>query len=723
MIPQGVAFAVLAGMPTEYGLYAGMVPTVVAALFGSSWHLVSGPTTAASIIVLSAIGGFAEPGSPAFVQLVLTLTLMVGVIELGMGLLRMGALINFISHSVAIGFTAGAAILIAAHQVENFFGIPVPGSAKFYEVAFLLWKNATDISLVTVAIGTLTILSGILTKRLYPKFPHMLSAMFVGCTAAAVLALGFDIRMPSVQAIVSGIPPLSQPTFSLEVFRDLAPTAIAVAIFALTEALSISRALAAKSGQQIDGNQEFIGQGLSNLAGCFFSGYVATGSFNRSALNHNAGARTPFAAISAGIMLIIFAPLVAPYAMFLPKAVIAGILFLVVATLIDIPHIKHIIVSSNSDTTVMVATFLSVLFLNLEIAIFAGVALSLVFYLNRTSHPKITNLAPDSKAERRKLTTDPSQPECPQIRIIRIDGSLFYGAVSNVTGQLRRIERHNPGQKHLLVVGSGINFIDMEGAEVLADEARRRRAAGGNVYLVGIKEQVFYQIRRAGYMKTIGHKNIFDSKTIAIGAACEALDKEICQTCTARIFRECDAFENTAPAIEPPMETVVAPEPSVAEPVAASIEAPSLKPKKNTKPVRILALINFDKGTKATAEKARDMAAEQDGELALGQIIDWKQGSGSLLQSGLIAAGAEAALCVSARMRLSELADETSIDHPTLLASAVADPSHAVLELIEDFAPDIILVHRRADYGLARRAFMDFDTPHGRVRCQVRTVG
>ncbi|MDP6175413.1 MAG: SulP family inorganic anion transporter, partial [Rhodospirillales bacterium] len=434
--------------------------------------------------------------------------------------------------------------------------------------------------------------------------------------------------------------------------------------------------------QQIDGNQEFIGQGLSNLAGCFFSGYVATGSFNRSALNHDAGARTPMATVSAGVMLIILVPLVAPWAGLLPKSVVAGILFLVVTGLIDFTHIRHIIHSSKSETTVMTVTFFSVLFINLEVAIFAGVILSLVFYLNRTSHPKVTTLAPNNAAERRRFSVDPALPECPQVKIVRIDGSLFYGAISNVMAQLRRLERHDPAQKKLLVVGSGINFIDMEGAEALAGEARRRRASVGDLFLVGIKDQVAYQLERTDQIDLIGRDNIFTSKTAALGYLYQGLDRNLCESCTARIFREClDGAKPPAPATELPALVTAPPLP--AQPVP---KPPTEKP---GRPPRILGLIDLDVGGLKTATEAWNLAKDKDGELALGQVINWKLGSGSSLQASFVAAGAEAALCVPGRLQLGELAAEIGIEDPTLLATATHDMDHAILELIEDWGPDV----------------------------------
>ncbi|MEJ2344237.1 MAG: SulP family inorganic anion transporter [Gammaproteobacteria bacterium] len=544
VLPQGVAFATIAGMPPEYGLYAGMVPAIVAALFGSSWHLVSGPTTAASIVLFSALSVYAEPGSHEYVALALTLTFMVGVIQLVMGVARLGTLVNFISHSVVIGFTAGAAILIATKQFKNFFGLEIARGAHVHETVMAVIHQAGQINPYIVAVGLVTMLTGILIKRFVPRVPYMIAAMVIGSLVSVVLnyVLGqAQTGITTVGALPRSLPPLSAPDLSLSAIKDLAPAALAATLFALTEAVSIARSLSARSGQHLDGNQEFIGQGLSNLAGSFFSGYVATGSFNRSGLNYQAGAKTPLAAVFAGALLMVIMVLVAPLAAYLPNAAMAGILFLVAWGLIDFHHIHKIIQTSRSETAILVTTFLATLFLELEFAIFLGVMLSLVLYLMRTSRPRVLPRVPDPSTPGRKFITDSSLPECPQLKIVRVDGSLFFGAVNHVQERLRNYEAQHPEQKHLAITAAGINFIDVAGAEFLAQEARRRRDMGGGLYLIRVKEGVSEPVKRGDYLRDLGEDNIFQSKTAAIDSIFRRLDKDICRRCTRRIFRECQS--------------------------------------------------------------------------------------------------------------------------------------------------------------------------------------
>ncbi len=554
VLPQGVAFATIAGMPPEYGLYAGMLPAVIAALFGSSWHLVSGPTTAASIVLFSVLSPHAEPGSAAFVQNALTLTFMVGAIQLGLGLARLGALINFISHSVVIGFTAGAAILIATSQVKHFFGIELPRGSSFADSWGAVIARAAEIDPYIFGVAGFTLGLGVLTQRLAKRLPYMIVAMLGGSLLSVALkAFGGPgaASISTVGALPGALPPLSSPQFTLGAFQDLATAALAVSLLALTEAVSIARALAVRSGQHIDGNQELVGQGLSNLFGSFFSSYVATGSFNRSGLNYAAGAKTPMASILASLLLVAIVLLVAPLAAYLPNAAMAGVLFLVAWGLIDFHHIRQILRAGHEETIIFGATFLATLLHNLEMAILLGVFLSLGFYLSRTSRPRVLSRVPDSRGERRKFVSDPALPECPQLKIVRIDGSLFFGAVSHVQEQLRALEAEQPGQKHLVIVASGINFIDLAGAEFLAQEARLRRAAGGDLWLIRVKPQVRETLENGGYLDYIGADHLFEGKSEAFAHIYARLDREVCRRCDKRIFREC----GVAAVPERPAET------------------------------------------------------------------------------------------------------------------------------------------------------------------------
>jgi SulP family sulfate permease len=393
-------------------------------------------------------------------------------------------------------------------------------------------------------VGIVTLVTGLLTKRYLRKIPYMIMVIVAGSVSAIILdaIYGHNITgIVTVGALPASLPPLSAPDFTLSTIKDLAPAALAATLFALVEAVSIARSLAIKSGQHIDGNQEFVGQGLSNIAGSFFSGYVATGSFNRSGVNYEAGAKTPLAAVFAGGLLVIIVLFVAPYASYLPNATMAAILFLVAWGLIDFHHIKRILKHSHTESTILLTTFFGTLFLELEFAILLGVMLSLVLYLNRTSRPKIYSRVPDPRLPRRKFNTDASLPECPQLKLVRIDGSLFFGAISHVRETLVTFEQQNPGQKNLLLLAQGVNFVDLAGAEFLENEAERRRENGGRLFLYRVKEGVSQTLRKDGAINTIGEENIFYGKEEALSTIVNKhLDMSICAQCTKRIFLECE---------------------------------------------------------------------------------------------------------------------------------------------------------------------------------------
>lgn len=541
VLPQGVAFATIAGLPPEYGLYAAIVPTIIAALFGSSHHLISGPTTAISLVIFSTISYFAPPSSAEYISMVLTLTFIAGLFQMVLGVARLGALINFVSHSVIVGFTAGAAILIGTSQLGNFFGISIPKGESFLHTWIDLFHLVPHANLYVLFIAVATLLSALVFRIFWPRLPGMLFAMILGSLMALILD-GNSHGVRLVGSLPGHLPPLSMPDLSVSSIRNLVPGALAVAMLGLAEAVSIARSVATRSHQHIDSNQEFIGQGLSNIIGSFFSGYASSGSFTRTGVNYHAGARTPMAAVYAAVALVFVLLLIAPLSAYLPIASMAGILLLVAYNLIDFHHISNIIKTSKPEAGVLAATFLSTLFVQLEFAIYIGVMLSLLLYLNRTSHPNFITLAPDPETKRHSFINVmyKALPECPQFKVIRVDGSLFFGAVNHIAEQLHTITEQNPEHAHILVVGEGINFIDVAGCEMLANEAHSLRLNGRQLYLCSVKVEVRDIMKRGGYFKFIGEDNIFHTKGAAIKKiVTERLDPERCRHCKARIFAEC----------------------------------------------------------------------------------------------------------------------------------------------------------------------------------------
>jgi SulP family sulfate permease len=375
-----MAFATLAGMPPQYGLYAAMVPCIVAALFGSSRLMVTGPANAISLTTMALIAPLAAPGSLQFIALVLTLTFLVGAMQLALGVARAGRLVDLVPHSVIVGFTAGAAILIINSQVGPFLGLPLPRGTTVVTNLGNAFATLDRLQPAAPLVGAVTIAAALLWQPLNRRVPAMLIAVVAGALAAWLIARFVDQWPPlaTVQALPGALPPVSLPDLSIDTVRALFGATLVMTLLALTEAVAIARAVALRYGDRLDGSQEFIGQGLANLAGSFFSAYPASGSFNRSGVNVASGAHTPLAAICASLFLILILLFVAPLARFLPYAAIAGLLFLVAWSLIDRREIARVWHEGPRDRWPLAVTFIATITLSLEWAILLGITAALV---------------------------------------------------------------------------------------------------------------------------------------------------------------------------------------------------------------------------------------------------------------------------------------------------------------------------------------------------------
>lgn len=543
VLPQGMAFAMLAGLPPEYGLYGAMVPTIIAALFGSSLHAVVGPANSISLMVFAVLSPLALPGSPEYIKLALTLALVCGVLMTTMGLLRMGALVNFMSDAVVVGFTGALAVLIIGSQLRNALGINAPAVAGFMKSLALTLGNLHETKPWVVIVTICTIVAGMASRRWLPRIPGTLTATLVGSAAALALnaALGSEhTAITTLGPLPGSLPPLSRPDFSLDSVRMLMGGAVAVTIVSLTQGISITRALAIKSGQRLDNNQEFIGFGLANIAGGFFSGYPCSASLNRCSINYEAGARTPLSTIIAAVLLMLILMGIAPLLSYLPIAVIAGVLILAAIGMINWNYVRRAFRTDPKDLAVLLTTFFATFVLDLEIAILVGVAASLVLYLNRTSHPTLRSLVPDPRHPLRKITeVEPGLQECPQMKILRIEGSIYFGAANHVEQHFDKLRKHSADQKHLLLMSKSINHVDLTGADLIGREAVLRNAMGGGLYLYSPRKPVEALLQRGGYMHDIGADHVFRGKQEAFAGVFDILDRSICKNCKARIFNEC----------------------------------------------------------------------------------------------------------------------------------------------------------------------------------------
>ena len=540
VLPQAVAFALIAGLPPVYGLYSAMIAPIIAALFGSSRHLVSGPTTAVSLVIAATIGNLAATGSIEYIQLTIVLTFLTGAFQLGMGIGKLGRYLGFVSHTVIMGFTAGAAALIITSQMKSVLGIEIASRASFLETwGQILWHiNETQLPVLGVAL--VTILSAVFIKKVAPVIPNMVFALAAG-TAAAMALGGASVGIKFVEQMPSGLPPFSVPLLTPDRIHLLLSNAFALAVLGLVQAVAIAQTVAAKSGQQINGNQEFIGQGLSNIIGSFFSGYASSGSFSRTALNYDSGANTPASTIFSSLFLMVIVLFISPYSVYLPMPAMAGLVVLVGWNLFDFKHLEEIQEASQEDNIILGTVFFATLFSELQFAIYLGVLLSLYFYLKKTAAPNIALMAPDAATVRHEIVNIDRRevPTCPQVTIIRIDGNLFFGAIQHVSARVRQL-RKGPEQ-WMILLANGINHVDLDGAEWLTEEARYwRERKGGGLVIVRLKVVAQEVMHEGGFMETIGLDHFFTSKTDAIEWVYQRLDPDKCRACPYRVFKECE---------------------------------------------------------------------------------------------------------------------------------------------------------------------------------------
>jgi len=562
VLPQGIAFATLAGLPPEYGLYTAIVPCIIAALFGSSWHVMSGPTNANSLALFAMLSPLALAFSPAYIQMVLAVTVLVGVMQWLIGALRLGTLANFISPAALFGFTSGAALLIGVYALPDLLGLAAAAEHGAAAVLLHVVAQVRAVQPAALAVAGVTLAIALLVRRWRPSWPSMLA----GLVTATLLSWAWStyvsaspLPLRTVGQIQTPWPQFAVPTVSWSALSELLGLAFALTIVALGQSISIAKAVAARSGQRIDANREFRGQGLSNIVGGFFSSYVSCGSLNRSMPNLEAGARTPLAAVFSAVLLLVLVALSASLLAQIPMAALAALLLLVAVSLLDLKRWKQLYVLSRTEFGVALATLVATVSIRLELAILLGTLLSLMTFLYRTSKPAMRTMGFDSRAPDRQFVVlaDAASPlpECPQLKLLRMEGEVYFGATPHVADTLHALRHAPQPQKHLLVMGKSMNFIDLAGAQLWEAELNARRAMGGNLYFHRPRPEVIQMWQTTGFTGLLGPEHQFSDKRRAIATIFTRLDLQICRRCTARIFEECrsvpgpDVVDTPVPAI------------------------------------------------------------------------------------------------------------------------------------------------------------------------------
>ncbi len=539
MLPQAIAYALVAELPPQVGLYGAIVMAIVGALWGSSFHLHTGPTNAISLLVIASLATTVEPGSPEFIAAAGLMAVMVGFTQLVMGLARLGVLINFVSDSVIIGFTAGAGILISFTQLQHLLRIQLPRTHMFSERVAETFGHLTETHMITFMLGLGTIVIIAVVKHFRPRWPSALIGMLAASGAVAAFNLS-DQGVIVLGELPRTLPPLADlPLFDIGLMGRVSTGALAIAAIGLVEAMSISRSIAAQTGQRLDSNQEFAGQGLANIASGLFSGYTGSGSFTRSAVNYSAGARSPLASVFSGLWVLLAMLLFAPLAAYLPRAALAGVLLVTAYGMVDRKEIRRIWRTSRGDSLIMIGTFLGTLLLELEFAVLAGVLISFGRFIVKTSTPVVQTVLPDDNF--RHFIHRPDKPACPQLSVIQINGVLYFGAAQYVEDVIRANLEQNSNQRYLMLRMHSVDHCDVSGIRMLESVVRLYRRMSGDVFFVGVNDEVKESMRLSGFDSLIGADHILDRDTGALSHLFyRKLDPAICiYECEVRAWKEC----------------------------------------------------------------------------------------------------------------------------------------------------------------------------------------
>ena len=530
LIPQSMAYATLAGLPEVYGLYIAFVPVFVAALWGSSRQLGTGPVAVVSTmtatmltpVVIPMLGTeyTQEEYLALYIPTAMFLTLLVGLFQFSLGLFRLGAIVNFLSHPVIVGFTNAAALFIGLTQVSKIFGVEMPGGASdhFLTVRILgVIENLGDTHPETLAMGIAAFAIMIGLKKYAPKIPGVLVAVVL--TTGVSYAIGFEkMGGKVVGTIPEGLPGFAMPAFNLEAFSHLFIGAIIIAMVGFMEAISIAKAMAAKSKDRIDPNQELIGQGLGNIFGSFFQSYPASGSFSRSAVNFNAGAKTGFSSVVTAIIVVVTLLFLTPLLYHLPKATLAAVVIMAVFGLINFKAVKHIWIVNKHDGIAAMVTFVATIASapKLDHGIIIGAVLAITLYLYRTMQPRVAVLGRYKDGTLRDIEINKDLPTDENIIAVRFDGSLYFANVSYFEDTMLKAVSTYPDAKYLLVVGDAINQIDASGEEVLHHLVERLQGNNMTVVFSGLKRQILLVMKDSGLFEIIGEQNIFSNEDFAL---------------------------------------------------------------------------------------------------------------------------------------------------------------------------------------------------------------
>jgi SulP family sulfate permease len=524
-----MAYALIAGVEPKYGIYALIVGSIVAALFGSSRHLHTGPVNAISIVIAAAMAPYAHRDN--YMAMIFLLAFLSGLFKLGAGLFKIGNLTQFISRSVLVGFMSGAALLIVINQIPNLLGIPRILGGTFLMNVVSIQENFDKLDIPTLMIGLGTMLLVLVINRLSPKtssgVPYVPSYMLALVGAAAVVALFnmADSGMAVVGKIPASPPPLSMPALDPGTVNLLIASALALALISISEAMASAKSTASVAGDKIRPNQELIGQGLANIGAAFFSGIPVSGSFTRTTLNFRAGAQTRFAAAFSGIFLFIIVALFSPLTQYIPVAALAGIIMVIAANMVNWKHLKLTLKTTKSDAVVMLATLTSTLLFTLDTAIYVGVGLSLVLFLRKAGHPRLIELEYDESNGFQEMEASGDR-HIPEISIIHLEGDIFFGASEFFEDEIGQIAKRQDLEVLILRVKRSF-CLDATSMMSLIQFIENMKKSGKLLIISGVTGEVERVFRRAGVDTAVGKENIFFSDLAVLKSTKHALQRAL----------------------------------------------------------------------------------------------------------------------------------------------------------------------------------------------------
>lgn len=481
---------------------------------------------------------------------------MVGSFQIMAGLARLGGLVSFVSHSVITAFTAAAGLLIAVSQIPDALGISVAGGGNVVVRILRVVDAAPDVIVSALLIAGVTLATVVIIQTFAPKLPGFLIAIAAGSGLAPLIDAD-EKGVEMLGEIPAALPSFHVPTLSFVDITQLAPGATAIALVGLLEAITIGRTFAIRRQETFMPNQEILGQGLSNLIGGFFQSYAGSGSFTRSGINAEAGAKTPLATIIASILLATVLVFWGSYITLIPKPAMAGLILYVAWRLIDFREIKHVLTHSWSESLILVLTLIAGLVLELDFAIYVGVISSFSVFIYESAHPSLRVSAPVvmPSGQRKFRNSDLHHiPECPQIVTVRLDGSLYFGSVKHVEAEWKALRAKRQSQKHVIFYLKGVGKIDLSGADFLTQVIREVREAGGSFHIVALFPPLLECLRRFHIIEQIGPERLHASKGEALTAAMTELDSAICAQCDKRIYLEC---ENMPASLRPKNEVTM----------------------------------------------------------------------------------------------------------------------------------------------------------------------